>query len=74
MKKTFATALTALTTTSSVAAQNPLAVLQSLPAEVQKDIEHVREGCREYLGADAIQSRTSPEPSASPGSPLATTA
>jgi hypothetical protein len=34
--------------------------LQSLPAEVQKDIESVRAGCREYVGADASQSWIDP--------------
>jgi hypothetical protein len=58
---------TALTTgaqpLSSGATQAPSSVLQSLPAEVQDDIERVRAGCREYLdaaGADASQSRISP--------------
>ena len=36
-------------TFSSVAAQPSSSVLQSLPAEVQKQIEDVRAACREYL-------------------------
>jgi hypothetical protein len=48
VKKTLMIA-TALTTGafSSVAAQPSSSVLQSLPAEVQKEIEDVRAGCRE---------------------------
>jgi hypothetical protein len=59
MKKTLLIA-TALTTSaytfSSVAAQPSSSVLQSLPAEVQKEIEDVRARCREHLSADASPS------------------
>ena len=44
---------------SPVAAQPPSSVLQSLPAEVQTQIEHVRAACREYL-VPRIKSQASP--------------
>ena len=57
-------ALTAIVLTLAAApARAETSVLQSLPAEVQKDIEDVRAACRENLdarGADASQSWISP--------------
>ena len=52
-----ATMRSALTTVACLAAltiqvahaETPSSVLQSLPAEVQKNIEDIREGCREHL-------------------------
>jgi hypothetical protein len=55
----------ALTATSAAwpaedKAQSSSPILESLPAEVQKDIESVRAACREQLGADASQSWIDP--------------
>jgi len=47
-KAVFATVLM-IGALSQGAAQNTSSVLQSLPAEVQKNIEEIRAGCREYL-------------------------
>ncbi len=44
----------------SIAAQPPSSVLQSLPGEVQKAVDDLRAGCREYLGGDGNQSWVSP--------------
>jgi hypothetical protein len=52
VKKTLLIAATLITGAlglSSSAAQVPSPILQSLPAEVQKEIEEVRANCREYL-------------------------
>jgi hypothetical protein len=54
---------------SSVAAQPSSSVLQSLPAEVQKEIEDVRAACRKYLdemGIDASQTWGTPDANAIP--------
>lgn len=47
-KAVFATVLM-IGALSQGAAQNTSSVLQSLPAEVQRNIEEIRAGCREYL-------------------------
>ena len=50
MNKTLMVAAALITgASSSVAAQPSSSVLQSLPIEVQKQIEDVRAACREYL-------------------------
>ena len=56
MRSALTTVLAALTI-QVAHAETPSPVLQSLPAEVQKNIEDIRAGCREYftgIGIDPI--------------------
>ena len=63
MKKTLLIAsafMTCAHALPSIGGQPSSSVLESLPAEVQKEIKDLRAGCREYLGADVNQTWVSP--------------